>query len=312
MAKDYYETLGVSKSASQDEIKKAYRKLAREHHPDMVAESDKKEAEQRFKEINEAYQVLKDPEKKSTYDRFGHAGFGGASGGSAGAGGYGGFGGQQGGQWGPFSYSYTSSGGGAQGFDPFDVFEDFFGFRAYGGQRKPTKGKNLFYQMNVDFADAVKGVEKEIEVESGKVTVKIPAGVRDGTELRFAKKGMPGPDDLPNGDLFLTLRVKTPAPFQRVGDDLAVPLELNFTQAILGDNVEVPIIDSKSKTGVGTTKVKVAAGTQHGTNIRLKGKGMPKLHGRGTGDIFAQVIVSTPKRVNRKQRKILEEYAETL
>lgn len=146
--KDYYDILGISRDASASQIKKAYRKLAREHHPDAVAEEDKKQAEKRFKEINEAYQVLGDPEKRKMYDRMGHTGFNAAGGNRAGGrqdpfGGFGGFGGsqQQGGQWGPFSYTYTSSGGNA-GVDPFDIFEEVFGFRGFRGQRQ-RKGKKL-------------------------------------------------------------------------------------------------------------------------------------------------------------------------
>jgi len=191
-AKDYYEILGVKKESTLDEIKKSYRKLAREHHPDMVKESDKSNAEKRFKEINEAYQVLSDPQKRKMYDQFGTVGsdFGpeGFSGSS------------QGGQWGPFSYTYSSSGGNPFSengeFDPFDIFEDFFGFRGF-GSRRPRKGKNLYYEMRLEFRDIIFGIEREINVESGKVKVKIPAGMRDGMEIKFSGKGMPGPDGAP-------------------------------------------------------------------------------------------------------------------
>ena len=164
--KDYYNILGVSKTASAEEIKKAYRKLAREHHPDAVGAGDKEAAEKRFKEINEAYRVLGDPEKRKTFDTYGTAdpnmgGFG--QGQRPGAGG----------QWGPFNYSYTSNGG-ANGagqdfgdFDPFDIFEEFFGFRGAGGRRAPHKGKSLYYELNVEFAEAIFGADNDINVESG-------------------------------------------------------------------------------------------------------------------------------------------------
>ncbi|MFZ5424502.1 MAG: DnaJ C-terminal domain-containing protein [Patescibacteria group bacterium] len=302
MTRDYYEVLGVDKKASAEEIKKAYRKLAREHHPDMVADHDKDGAEERFKEINEAYQVLSDPQKKQMYDQYGHAGFGAQQNG---------FGGNQGaqGQWGPFTYTYTSGGNNAYGnIDPFDVFEEFFGFRGFGGNRKPKRGKNLYYEFHVTFGEAVHGVEKTVEVESGKVKIKIPQGVRDGSELRFAGKGMPGPDGLPSGDLLLTIRVPTPSEFRRVGDNLATLVEIDFVQAILGDKVEIPVVDLDSKTGIGKVKVKVPSGTQPGATIRLKGKGMPKLHGYGRGDVLVQLSVVLPKKISRKQKKILEDY----
>ena len=303
--KDYYNILGVSKNASADDIKKAYRKLAREHHPDMVDESDKAQAEKRFKEINEAYQVLSDPQKKKMYDQFGHAGPGFAGAGAPG----GGFGGDRAGQWGPFTYSYSSSGGTPFGdIDPFDIFEDFFGFRGFGGARKPRKGKNLYYEMHINFADAVHGAEKEINVESGKIKVKIPQGVQNGTEMRFAGKGMPGPKGVPSGDLFISFRVATQEEFRRVGANLAIAVEIDFAQAALGDTVEVPVVDLNKSSGVGKAKLKIPSGTQPGTQIRLRGKGMPRINSSGRGDIIAQVFVKIPKRLSRKQRKILEEY----
>ena len=306
--KDYYEILGINKNSSSEEIKRAYRNLAREHHPDMVRDGDKSSAEQRFKEINEAYQVLSNPEKRKMYDQFGHAGpgfngqggpFGGGSGGQ-----------QTGGQWGPFTYTYTA-GGGQQGFgdfDPFDIFEDFFGFRGFGGQRRPKKGKNLYYEFHIDFKDSVLGVEKEINVESGKVKVKIPAGVHDGTELKFEEKGMPGPNGAPPGDLFLTIRAQLPKGFQRAGDVLATLKEIDMVQAALGDIIEVPVVDEKKTDALGKEKLKIPAGTQHGTQFRLRGKGMPRIRNTGKGDIIIQVSVTIPKKLNRNQRKILEQY----
>ncbi len=302
--RDYYEVLGVAKNASDNDIKQAYRKLAREHHPDMVKDGDKTAAEKRFKEINEAYQVLSDSQKRKMYDTYGHTA-GGPSG--QGAGGF------SGGQWGPFSYSYTSNGNGANGgfgnIDPFDVFEEFFGFRGFGGQaRQPKKGKNLHYELQINFADVVHGIEKEINVESGKVTIKIPQGVQDGTELRFSGKGMPGPNNLPAGDLFITLRVSTPKIFQRFGDDLGVALELDFFKVVLGDVVNVPVVDLKSTDGLGTAQLKIPAGTQYGTQFRIRGKGMPRLRGNGQGDVIAQIYIKIPNKITKKQKELLEEY----
>lgn len=300
--KDYYDVLGLKKGASDADIKSAYRKLAREHHPDMVKDTDKEAAEKRFKEINEAYQVLSDPQKKQMYDQYGHA-----AGGFNGTGGANGFGGAgAGGQWGPFSYSYTSGGG--PNIDPMDIFEEFFGFRGFGGQRQPRKGKNLFYEMTITFADAVKGLEKEINAESGKLTINIPAGVRNGTELRFAGKGMPGPEGVPNGDMYITVRVPTPKGFQRAGDDLGILIDINFAQAALGDTVEVPVVDPKSKDGLGKAKLKIPEGTQPGTQFKVKGKGMPRLRGRGQGDVIVQVNIVIPKKLSKKQKEVLEQF----
>lgn len=305
---DYYDVLGVSRSASASEIKKAYRKLAREHHPDVVAKEDKKQAEKRFKEINEAYQVLGDPEKKKMYDRMGHAGFNANGGNRAGGPGFGGFSGGSGGQWGPFSYTYTSNGANG-GVDPFDIFEEVFGFRGFSG-RRPRKGKNLYYELHIDFADAVKGVKKEVKVETGKLNIKIPKGARNGTEIRFSGKGMPGPDNLPPGDLYITLKVKTPQEFRRIRDSLVTGVEIDFVTAALGGTVDVPVVDEKSKNGLGTAKVKIPAGTQPNTQLRLREKGMPRLRGSGNGDVIVQVSIKIPQKLSRKQKKILEEYKE--
>lgn len=295
--KDYYEVLGITKNASAEDIKKAYRKLAREHHPDMVKDTDKKHAEERFKEINEAYQVLGDSEKKKMYDQYGHT-----------AGQQNGFGGGQQGQWGPFSYSYGTGGQGAS-FDPMDIFEEFFGFgRGFGGQRQPRKGKDLQYEMSIEFAEAVHGAIKEITIESGTVKINIPQGARTGTELRFQGKGMKGPEGVPNGDLYITLRVPTPKEFQRAGDNLGTVRNIDFVQAVLGDTIEVPVIDIAQKSGMGKANLKIPAGTQSGMQFRVKGKGMPKLQGRGQGDVIVQVNIEIPKNISKKQRKLLEEY----
>jgi DnaJ-class molecular chaperone len=296
--KDYYEILGVQRSASAEDIKKAYRKLAREHHPDMVKESDKSAAEKRFKEINEAYQVLSDPQKRKMYDQFGHAGEG--------------FAGSQGGQYGPFTYSYSSSGGnpfGDSNFDPFDIFEDFFGFRGY-SSRRPRKGKNLYYEMHIEFRDAVFGLEKEVNVESGRVKVKIPAGMRDGMEVKFTGKGMPGPNGAPAGDLYLTVRLRNVPDFVVMGDDVLVSKEISMVEAALGMVIDVPVVDLSNSSGVGKAKLKIPGGTQYGSRFLVRGKGMPKLHGRGQGNVIVQVLVKIPQRLSKKQRDLLEKIQE--
>jgi len=307
--RDYYDILGVSKSATDDEIKKAYRKLAMENHPDMVSDGDKKTHEERFKEINEAYQVLSDGQKRKMYDTYGHAGMGQGAPGA----GTEGFGGQGfGGNWGPFTYTYSSNAGGQNPFgavDPFEVFQDFFGFRGFGSQRQPKRGKNLSYQLEIDFVDAVKGAQKTIKVETGSITIKIPQGARDGTELRFAGRGLPGPNGTPSGDLFIILQVRTPKEFQdRSGDDLGILLQLDFVTAILGGLIEIPIVDDKSPNGISKTQLKIPSGTQHGARFSVRGKGMPRLNGRGRGDIIVQVAIKIPSGLNKKQKQLLEEY----
>lgn len=311
MTKDYYEILGLSKSATDDDIKKAYRKMAREHHPDMVKDSDKQGAERRFKEINEAYQVLGDAQKRKSYDQFGHAGAQYQNPNTSGFGGFGGFGGQNAGQWGPFTYTYASGGGqgmGSENIDPFDIFENFFGFRGFGQNVKSKRGKNLYYELTLSFEDAVRGSDKEITIESGKVKIKIPTGVRDGTELRFPQKGMPSADGSSHGDLFITLRVQTPKMFERDGDDIYTKVSVDFVDAILGGDVEVFEINPKEPNGVGKTKLKIPEGTQPGTVFKLRGKGMPRLQGRGTGDLFVRVVVEVPKKVSKRQKDLLETY----
>ncbi len=302
-SKNYYNILGVSKSATQDEIKKAYKKLAKEHHPDMVDVKDKERAEKRFKEINEAYKVLSDPQKKQMYDRFGttNAGFGPQGRGQAGNQGFY--------QSGPFSYTYTTSGQNPFGdVDPFEIFEEIFGFRGFSGRRTPRKGKNLYYEMKIDFADAVHGAERTIKTDAGEIKVKIPQGVRNGTEIKFAGKGMPGPNDTPPGDLFLTFRVQTPPQFRRVGDNLGVVKEIDFIQAVLGDTIDVPVVDLNEKSGLGKAKLKIPQGTQPNAQFRLRGKGMPRLGGRGRGDVIVEAHIKIPQRLTKEQRKILEKY----
>ena len=300
--KDYYQILGVGRDATQEDIKQAYRRLAREHHPDMAKDRDKEAAEKRFKEINEAYQVLGDPQKRKMYDQFGQVGaeFG------AGPQGFSGF------QQGPFTYTYTTSGEqpfgfGFENFDPFDVFENFFGFRGFGG-RGSRRGKNLYYEMTIDFGEAIFGLEKEINVESGRVVIKIPQGVRDGTELRFAGKGMPRPDGGTAGDLYITVRVNTPKEFEMVGDTLVYKAEIDFVRAVLGGVIDIPVVDIHQLGGVGRTQLRIPPGTQSGSQFLIRGKGMPRLKGRGQGDILVQVLVRIPKKVSRRQRDLLEEY----
>jgi len=296
MNKDYYEILGVAKGASEDEIKKAYKKMAKEHHPDVA--KNKEEAEKKFKEINEAYQVLKDPNKKAQYDRFGSSAF---NGGQQGGGNP--FGGQ-----GPFNYSYTSGGNGQSPFgdiDPFDIFEEVFGFR---NARRPQQGKNLYYSLSVSFVDSIKGTTKKIRVGNEEFDVKIPSGVGSGTELKLSGKGGEAPEKgLPRGDLFLSLEVEEDPNFIRQGYDLFSEKHISISQAVLGDTIKVKVVDPKSNDGFNEVTLKIPSGTQSGTNFRLSEKGVPRLRGSSRGDMYYRVKVEIPTKISKEQKKLFEE-----
>lgn len=277
---DYYDILGVSKGASSDEIKKAYRKQALEWHPDRHKD-DKEAAEKRFKEINEAYQVLSDPQKKSAYDQYGHDAFtpGGANP----------FAGGFGGQGGPFTYTYTSGGGNPFGNvdfgDPFDIFEAFFGGgNPFGGHSRHAKPR---YSLSISFMDAVKGVSKEVFIEGKKRKIKIPPGIYEGATIDF-------------GDFRLSINVKPDTLFDRQDDDIYVTLAIPFSMAVLGGEIKVPTID-------GDVKIKVRAGTQSGTVMRLRERGVTHLHGRGKGDEYVKISVLVPEKLTREQKNLIEE-----
>jgi len=290
--RDYYEVLGVSKNASEAEIKSAYRKQALQWHPDR---NRAKEAEGRFKEINEAYEVLSNKDKKAAYDQFGHAAFepGAGFGGAAGP-----FGGRERTyRQGPFTYTYTTYGGGEGpdlGFDfggfsdPFEIFAQFFGGESpFGGGRTVRKQR---YGISLSFMEAAKGVEKEVVIERKRRKIKIPAGVDDGSTINF-------------GDFYLSVDVKPDETFRRDGLDVYVEKELTFSQATLGAIVEVPTID-------GSVSLRIRSGTQPGTMVRLRGQGIKDPHGRGRGDEYVRLQVVVPTRLSRRQREILEEFEE--
>jgi len=293
---DYYDILGISKGAPADEIKKAYRKQALEWHPDRHQGADKEAAEKRFKEINEAYQVLSDPQKKSAYDQFGHEAFA-PGGGFRGGGGFPGsnpFGqSQQQGQWGPFTYSYTSSGkGGGSPFegydfgDPFDIFESFFG----GGSPFRQARQIPRYSLAIEFMEAIKGVEKEVEIEGKRRKIKIPAGVDEGSRINF-------------GDFLLSLNIKPHELFERDGADIYVKVSIPFSLAVIGGQIEVPTVD-------GEIKIRIRAGTQPGTMMRLQGKGAVNLRGRGRGDEYVRILVAVPEKLNNSQKETIKKLQE--
>jgi len=348
--RDYYEVLGVDRSATSEEIKQSYRGLARQYHPDV---SDVPDAETRFKEINEAYQVLSDPEKRAAYDRFGHAG-------PAGVGGFG------------FDFGFR---------DPFDIFEEVFGggfgFRT-SRRRGPRRGADLRYDLALTFEEAVFGCEKEIEVMrhevcpecdgsgaepgtspvrcsecdgSGQVrqvqrsilgsfvsvttcpvcqgsgetipipcsrcsgekrvyttrrlTVTIPPGVDHGTQIRLAGEGEMGERGGPPGNLYVVLNVEPHPIFERRGDDIVVELRINVAQAALGADVKVPTLE-------GEEEVSIPVGTQSGTVLRLRKKGVPHLRKNGRGDELVLVRVAVPQKLSREQKRLFQELGETL
>ncbi len=290
--RDYYEILGLSKSATTTEIKAAYRKLALQWHPDRNKAAN---ANEKFKEINEAYAVLSDSKKKETYDQFGHAAFQPGMGGAPGQGPFGG-----GFRQGPFQYYYSTSGGqpssggmpfGEDFIDPFEIFEQFFGG---GFGRTSRRQPRQAYELSIDFMDAVKGATREIHVPRGQAgdgsvrkTIKIPAGVDTGSRIRF-------------DDFEIVLEVKPSREYKREGDDLIIEHEVTFSQAALGSVVGVPTID-------GPLKIRIQPGVQPGTLIRLHGKGVPHVRGSGRGDEYVRIQLHVPTRLTRRQKELLEE-----
>ncbi len=340
--RDYYEVLGVDRNASAEEIKKAYRKLARKYHPDVNKADD---AEERFKEVKEAYDTLSDANKRAHYDQFGHTdpnqGFGGASD-------FGGFG---------------------------DIFDMFFGGGARRNPNAPRQGADLQYTMVLEFKEAAFGKETQIEIPreetcstchgSGakagtkpencsacggtgqlsveqttpfgrivnrricntcqgtgkiikekcttcrgdgkvskrkKIKVTVPAGVDNGQQIRLSGQGEAGTNGGPPGDLYIVFKVKPHEFFERNGDDIHCVMPITFAQAALGDEIEVPTLEGK-------VRLKIPAGTQTGKNFRLKGKGIANVHGRGKGDQLVKVKVVTPTNLTERQKELLREFA---
>ena len=343
--RDYYDVLGVPKGSEQEALKKAYRSKAKELHPDR--NSDNPNAEAQFKEVNEAYEVLKDADKKAAYDRYGHAAF--------------------------------EGGGGGQGFGGFDtssfsdIFEDFFSDFGSGGssRRSSNRGNDLRYDVNINLEEAYKGIEKNVRYTTYKscsscsgsgaakgskpircdycsgrgkvrtnqgfftvqqtcpqcsgygemigdpcnkcsgngkvqanenVTVKIPKGVDDGTRIRVSGKGEAGSKGGASGDLYLFVSIDNHEIFKRAEENLYYELPISFTDAALGTSVEVPSIDG------GRSKIKIPAGTQHGKQFRLRGKGMPVLRRNVFGDLYIRINTKVPTSLSKRQKEILEEF----
>ncbi len=279
---DYYSILGVTKSSTADDIKKAYRKEALKWHPDRHQGSDKEQAEKKFKELNEAYQVLSDPQKKQSYDQFGHDAFKGGAGGRGGGNPY------AGGQ-GPFTYSYSSSPGqnpfgNADFGDAFDIFESFFG----GGSPFGSRSRSVpSYQITIEFMDSIKGVEKTVDINGKRRKIKIPAGISSGSRINF-------------DDFLLTVEVSRHEVFEREGSDIHVNLEIPFSLAILGGSVQVPTVYK-------LVTIKVRAGTKAGTILRLKGEGAPIVNTSRKGDQYVKIVIDVPQKLTREQKRLVEQ-----
>jgi curved DNA-binding protein len=290
--RDYYELLGVKKDAKPEEIKKAYRKLAVKYHPDK--NPGDKQAEERFKEISEAYAVLSDVEKRKQYDQFGSDGF----------------------------HQRFSQEDIFRGVDINDLFRDMgFGSsdafsRIFGGgggrggfsfRQGPRKGEDLAMEVQVSLREAALGGEKRLGFQHGgqreELSVKIPAGIEDGAQLRVKGKGSGGGGGGPAGDLYLTIRVGGDPVFIREGDDLVVERQIRFSEAALGTTLDVPTLDTPKR-------IKVPAGVQSGTKIRLKGCGITHRGGSGKGDLYLKIAVKVPELVTGEQKKLLEQLAE--
>ncbi|MBU0979128.1 J domain-containing protein [Patescibacteria group bacterium] len=272
--RDYYEILGVTKSGTSQEIKTAYRKLALKWHPDKNP-TNRAESEQKFKEINEAYQVLSDAKKRQTYDQFGHAAFDPSSGMGGNP-----FGGAT--RQGPFTWSYNTSGGspfqGGDFGDPFEIFEQFFG----GGFSRASKPR---YGLSVTFMEAIGGVTKGVSIDGKKHQIKVPAGAGDGTRISY--------------DAFdVTIDVKPHSRYRRDGYDLFVDHQITFSLATLGGTTKVETISRP-------LELKVRPGTASHTTIRLRGEGVPHLRGSGKGDMYVRLMVKIPENISREQRQAL-------
>lgn len=311
--KDYYKTLGLKKDATAAEIKRAYRNLARKHHPDVSKSAD---ASKRFKEINEANEVLGDPEKRRRYDqlgpdweRYAQAGTGFPGGGFPG-------GGFRRSSPGGFTFTYGGPGGGADQFGDGQGFSDFFrtlfgaqagpSGAAGNGRARARAGADSEHELEVTLIEAYRGAERTLELrrEDGPartLNVKVPAGVRDGQRIRLAGQGGAGVAGAPAGDLFLRVKVRAHPLFSRDGDDLRAELPVALHEALLGGDVSVPTLK-------GRVALRIPPETQNGRTIRLAGQGMPRRDG-GSGDLYVTVKVVLPQKLTDEERKLVRELA---
>ena len=283
--RDYYEVLGVPKNASDDEIKKAYRKLAIKYHPDK--NPGDKEAEEKFKEVSEAHEVLSDKQKRARYDQFGHAGVNGGASNPFGNGNpFGNFNGQ--------SFSFEFGGGGLD-----DILGSLFGFGP--GARRPRRGADYRTQVTITFEESIFGAEKQINANGGSFKIKIPAGIDDGMQIRLRGKGGEAPEGGEKGDLYVVVHVKPHKHLTREGTLILSEEKISMVDAALGTEIEVETVDGK-------ITMKVPAGTQSGTPFKLSGHGVPFRADGDRGPHIVTIIVETPKNLTKKQREILEEF----
>lgn len=296
--KDFYKILGVAKDVSDAELKKVYRKLARQYHPDSNPGDAKAEA--KFKEISEAYSVLSDAEQRKEYDQVRAMGSGARfTGGPGGAGGFPGAGA------GGFPGGFQA--GGAGGFE--DVFADLFGGGGrrggFGGFGGPQRGADLTMNTTVDFIDSIHGATIKVRLGAGDPTsVKIPAGIVDGQKVKLRGKGQASPNGGETGDLIITVTVKPHPVFTRDGNNLRVTVPVTFTEAVLGATIQVPTLGGEP------VKLKVAPGTPNGRVLRVKGKGVKSA--KAEGDLLATVEIAVPSHISDKAKKALEEFASQL
>ncbi len=279
MSNDYYKTLGVEKGASKEEIKKAFRKLAHEHHPDKNSGQDAK-----FKEINEAYTVLSDDTKRQQYDTYGSAGPSGFNPGQGG--GFGGF------DFSGFAKQYQNQNGQSFEFDLGDIFGDFFG-----GGRRPRKGANITVDVQLSFKESIFGVERELKINNEKLVVTIPPGIENGQGLRVPGKGEEGQGG--KGDLIVRVWVEAHNVFRKEGYNLVMELQLKLTTALLGATLDIDTLDGK-------IELKIPAGTTHNEILRIKQKGVPDERGR-RGDLLIVTKVNMPKKLSKDAQKLVEE-----
>lgn len=289
--KDPYEVLGVKRTASAEEIKQAYRKLAKEFHPDLNPNDPI--VEQRFKEISNAHSILGDKEKRAKFDR-GEIGADGAPRGGFGAGGYGPSGGR--GPGGGFA-------GGFGGAAAEDIFADLFGRNRGRTRTMEMKGKDVSYSLRVSFMDAAKGTTRRINLYDGKsLDVRIPAGTVDGQTLRLKQQGMPGMGGGPAGDAFIEIQVDSHPFFERDGNDIFLDVPITLAEAVLGGKITVPTVH-------GNVSVTAPAGSNSGTSLRLRGKGIQPAGGAVAGDQFAKLIVVLPDKPDKALVDFVKEWS---